>query len=380
MADRIYLDCNATQPCLPDAAALLAEVLAEGGNPSSVHAEGRRARQRIETARGQIAALVGLEARVGDAAQIVFTSGATEANALILKGFPGRPLLVSAIEHPAVLDNAGPQAVRIPVTADGIVDLAALDRLLADAAEPPLVAVMLANNETGVLQPIRAIADRVHARGGWLHCDAVQAPGRMPIAIDVLGADSLALSAHKLAGPQGVGALVLRQTGAGNLPRPLPQPLLRGGGQERGLRAGTENVAGIAAFGLAAERALHDLAYVVHQETLRDALADRLAAAGGVVIAAAAERLPNTLSIAMPGVPAALQVMSFDLEGFAVSAGAACSSGKVKQSHVLAAMGIAPDLAEATIRVSFGPRTPPDALDRFAETWELLFARKSRAA
>lgn len=352
----IYLDHNATTPVKPVVASLLADVLSEGGNPSSVHGAGRIARRRLETAREQVAQLVGADPRY-----VLFTSSGTEANNQALKGFPGHTILTSAIEHDAVL-KASDGAIRIPVDSLGRVDLAALEALLADISGPVLVSVMLANNETGVVQPVRAVANLVHAKGGLLHCDAVQGPGRLPMDIRVLGADLLTLSAHKMGGAPGAAALIFREGAE-------PGALLRGGGQERSRRAGTENVPAIAGFGLAASLAGESLIQMTHVEALRDQLAEDLKAVGAVIIAEEAERLPNTLSVALPGKPAETQVMALDIAGFAVSAGSACSSGKVKRSHVLSAMGLPDDLSGSAIRISLSPANSAEELAQFVKAW-----------
>ena len=371
---RTYLDHNATSPIRPEAYDVLLAALQASGNPSSVHASGRAARDRVEAARGSVAALVG-----GSTERLVFTGGGTEANALAIEsasasGFYGR-MIVGATEHEAVLNTAkiGCPSVEIwPVGADGVADLNWLAERFArwDAsAGRPFVALMLANNETGVIQPVAEAAALVRRAGGWLHVDAVQAAGKIAVDLDALGAHTLALSAHKLGGPQGVGALAVA---AGV----TLQPSLHGGGQERGLRAGTENVAGLAAFGAAAAAALRDLPCMAAQAIWRDAAAARLAAAGAVTAGEGAPRLPGTLCLAMADFPSALQVMALDLEGVEVSAGSACSSGKVKPSGVLAAMGYG-DLAAGALRASGGWNTIQDDWDRFAEMWLAVQARRA---
>jgi cysteine desulfurase len=345
-----YLDWNATAPLRAEAAAAMREAMDHWGNPSSVHRRGRAARQAVEAARDKIAAFA-----PGD---VTFTSGGTEANHLALLGTGRLRVLVSAVEHGSVL-AAVPTAERIPVDRNGIVDLAALDALLA-SGPPALVSVMLANNETGVIQPLREIAEIAHARGALVHTDAVQAAGKIPLD---MGADILTLSAHKLGGPPGIGAVISRVELA---------PMIRGGGQERGRRAGTESLVGIAGFAAAA-------AVTTDYEPVR-ALRDRLETAlpDAVVVGAEASRLPNTSAIAMPGMAAETQVIAFDLAGVMVSAGAACSSGKVGPSHVLAAMGLDPEIANSTIRVSLGRTTTEADVDHFIETWTALRARRDR--
>ncbi|MEX2644601.1 MAG: cysteine desulfurase family protein [Acetobacterales bacterium] len=373
MNTSVYLDHNATAPLRPCAAEAMARALAETGNPSSVHGFGRRARRRVEDAREAVAALAD-----ADPAGVVFTAGATEANNLALGLARGRRVLVSAVEHDSVL-AAAPEATRIPVDGDGLVDLDALDRLVAEvagqsAAGPLLVSVMLANNETGAVQPVAEAVARVRAVApdALLHCDAVQAAGRIPVDMAALGVDMLALSAHKLGGPQGVGALIVRD----GVPLVADR---RGGGQERGRRAGTEPVAAIAGFGAAAQEAAGE-----SWDDVR-ALRERLEASAREispdcrVFAAGAPRLPNTTCLTLPGMSAETQVMALDLAGVAVSAGAACSSGKVALSHVLLAMGVGPDEAATAIRVSLGPATTGAEVDRFLDLWGAL-VRQARAA
>ena len=380
MTDRIYLDWNATAPLCPDARAAMLAALEVAGNPSSVHGEGRAARRLIEEAREKVAALVGAEAR-----NVVFTSGGTEANMLALSPSARiQRLLASAVEHPSVLAGGrfpAPAVERLPVTADGRIDLAALERRLAASAERAMVSLMLANNETGIVQPVSEAAALVHAAGGLLHVDAVQAAGRIPCDINALGADLLTLSGHKVGAPKGVGALIRRDAALD-----LADPLIKGGGQERGQRAGTENVAGIAGFGAAAASALAGLSAArARMAKLRDRLEAGLKAASAVVFGAGAERLPNTTLFATAGVKAETAIIALDLAGVAVSSGAACSSGKVQPSHVLAAMGVPPQLARGAIRVSLGPSTAESEVDGFIAAWigvseALLKVRRGIAA
>jgi cysteine desulfurase len=367
----VYLDHNATAPIRPEALAAVTAALAAGGNPSSVHAAGRAARARVEHARSQVATLIG-----APASTVVFTSGGTEANALAIDSAVAggcQRLLISAIEHDAVLETAkasGAAVELLPVTADGRLDLAVLAARLAtwDAADgQPFVALMLANNETGVIQPVAEAAVLVREAGGWLHVDAVQAAGRIAIDSRALGADTLAISSHKLGGPGGAGALTFG-------PRAKLVRRLHGGGQERGRRAGTENVAGLAGFGAAAEVALRDLEAAAAQAEWRDAAEAALVAAGAAALGGQAPRLPNTLCIAAPGFPAELQVMTLDLAGIMVSAGSACSSGKVKASHVLLAMG-QDQLAGAAIRVSGGWSTGAQDWKHMVEAWITAYDR-----
>ena len=384
MTERIYLDWNATAPLRPAARAAMLAALDQLGNPSSVHAEGRAARHLVETAREQVAALVG-----ADAGNVVFTSGGTEANGLALGPAIERPgdrqpldrLLVSAIEHPSVASGgrfAREKIEEIPVTSQGIVDLSALEarlRELATAGQRLLVSIMHANNETGVLQPVAAAAAMVHASGGLLHVDAVQTAGRIPCDINALGADLLVISGHKLGGPQGVGALV-RSSQALH----LADPLIKGGGQERGGRAGTENVAAIAGFGAAAEAAAAALgADGVLVRALRERLEAGLMAvvANTVIFGSGAERLPNTTLFALPGLKAETVLMALDLDGIAASSGSACSSGKVTASRVVKAMGVAPELGAGAVRLSLGRDTTETEIDRFISAWRKLVSRLS---
>jgi cysteine desulfurase len=366
MTERAYLDWNATAPLRPAARDAIAAALELVGNPSSVHGEGRAARALIEAARGDVAALVGADAR-----NVVFTSGGTEANALALSPTLGQRLLVSAIEHPSVLAGGrfAPDAIaRIAVDADGIVDLAALEAEL-DKGPRALVSIMAANNETGVVQPVAAAAAIVHRHGGLLHVDAVQAAGRMPIDINALGADLLTLSAHKIGGAKGVGALIVRDDTI------HVDPLIRGGGQERGSRAGTENVAAIAAFGAASADVRDKLTDEAAQMAAQRAKLEAgilAATPDAVIFGSAVERLPNTTLVAVPGAKAETLVIAFDLDGVAVSSGAACSSGKVAPSHVLAAMGVEGALARSAIRVSLGPTTAEAEIERFLTVWKRL--------
>jgi cysteine desulfurase len=369
MSRTAYLDWNATAPVRPEVAAAMTEALARCGNPSSVHRAGRAARAALETARTQVAALAGAVPNT-----IVFTSGGTEANQLALRGLADRRAMISAIEHDSVR-QAVADAVSIPVAPEGVVDLDALERLLAAERRPALVSLMLANNETGVLQPVADAARLAHAHGALLHCDAVQAAGKVPLDVAALGADLVTLSAHKLGGPPGVGALVL----AADVPLAARQT---GGGQERGRRAGTENLPGIVGFGVACALAARGLDGYAEVAALRDMAERRLVAMApdAAVYGADAARLPNTLAIAMPGVSAPTQVMALDLAGVMVSAGAACSSGKLRRSHVLDAMGVAPAAADCAIRVSLGWSTTAADIDRLVESWGTLYARTRASA
>lgn len=379
---RIYLDWNATAPLLPAARQAFVDALMLEGNPNSVHAEGRKARAAVETARRQVAALAGAAP-----ANIVFTAGATEAaNMVLTPDFAmGRSplrigrLYVSAIEHPAVRLGGRfgvDDLTEIPVTVEGLVDLVALEAMLdnhpADAGLP-LVAIMAANNETGVIQPVKEAAALVHARGGLILVDAVQAAGRVPLDINLLDADFLILSGHKIGGPKGVGALVSRGETL------MPKPLVRGGGQEKGHRGGTENVAAIVAFGVAAAVVAEGLS---ERKAAIGALRDRLErgmreiAPDVEIYGSAAPRLANTTFFSLPGLKAETGQIAFDLEGVAISAGSACSSGKVGQSHVLTAMGL--DQKAGALRISLGLSTTEEEIDRALEVFALVNDRRPR--
>lgn len=372
MAEKLYFDWNATTPLRPEARDAMAAALGLVGNPSSVHAEGRRARHLVEEARAAVAGAVGASAR-----NAVFTSGGTEANALALTpglrtpaGAPVERLVLSAIEHPSVLSGgrfAREAIMAIGVTPSGHLDL---DRLRAalSAGPPALVSVMAANNETGALQPISEVADIAHEAGSLLHVDAIQALGKIPFNINEIWADIVTLSAHKIGGPKGVGAAIFREGLAGL------EPLLRGGGQEFGRRAGTENVAGIAGFAAAMKAAM---AALPAEERRLEALRNRLEAGlretkGLIIFSADGPRLPNTTLFAAPGLKAETAVIGFDLEGIAVSSGSACSSGKVQPSHVLKAMGVGSALAQGAVRLSLGWSTQEADVDLCVQAWRKL--------
>lgn len=375
----IYADYNATAPLRPEAREAMLVALDMGANPSSVHRPGRAARSLLEMARKQVSGAIGARAQ-----DLIFTSGGTEANALALLGVAAQlagkcTLLVSAIEHEAVMKNAGYAGVAVEtvyVTTTGRIDL---DRLAARMADwdsardgTPVLALMLANNETGVIQPIADAAKLVREAGGLTHCDAVQGLGKVLVNVNLLGVDYLALSAHKVGGPQGVGALWVR-SGA-----PL-KPVLFGGGQERSLRSGTENLSGIAGFGAAIEAAVRDMPKLHALAEYRDAMEARLSAEADIVVfGAEVDRLSQTSNFGVRGFRAETQVMALDLAGVAVSPGSACSSGKVKRSVVLAAMGVEDGLAENAIRVSFGWDTKPGDFDFVADAW-LQAAQRAQA-
>jgi cysteine desulfurase len=364
----VYLDFNATAPVRPQAREAMNRVLDRVGNPSSVHAAGRAARSELEQAREAVAALVGVVP-----GSVTFTSGGTEASALAIESAVSAKferILLGATEHDAVWEAAHVAGLPVdvwPVDGNGVADLAWLYDALARPGRA-LVCLMMANNETGVLQPVAEAGERVRAADGWLHVDAVQAAGKIAIDFSGLQADTLALSAHKLGGPQGVGALV-----AGT--RATLARRQHGGGQERGRRAGTENLPGIAAFAAAAREALAGIEALAAQAAWRDALQARLEAAGATALGKAVARLPQTLCVAADGWSSETQVMVMDLAGVMVSAGAACSSGKVKSSRTVEAMG-RPDLAACSIRISGGWSSAEADWVRAGDVWLEAQARR----
>jgi cysteine desulfurase len=368
----IYLDYNASGLVRAEVQDVMAKALADNGNPSAVHAAGRRARARVETARAQVADLVG-----ADPTAVIFSSGGTESNAqAIVSAIAAgcERLIVGATEHPCVAEAAtasGKPVKMLPVDRDGVVDLKKLTQLLALPGRA-VVAIHHANNESGAIQPIAEAAKLVRAANGWLHVDAIQSAGKIPVNLRELGADSLTLSAHKLGGPQGVGALVLKDG------REAVR-ILHGAGQERGLRAGTENVPGIAGFGMAADCAARDLPLAEAHKAWRDAAEARVKAAGAVIIAEAAPRLPNTLFMAAPGWDSPQQLITLDLMGVMVSGGSACSSGKIKPSRAILATGRT-SLATNGIRISGGWGTIEADWVRFADAWLEAWAKRQAKA
>lgn len=368
MTDRLYLDYNATAKIRPEVIDALGQAMARVGNASSVHGAGREARKSVEDARRKVAALVG--AAPG---QVVFTSGGTEADNQVMRTADPARTFVSAIEHPAVLD-ACPGAHRVPVDADGVIDLDALDTMLAAADAPQLVALMLANNETGVLQPVAQAAEIAHRHGAALHCDAVQAVGKITVDFAALGADTMALTGHKFGGPQGIGALIVKTPESADC-------LMRGGGQEHGLRGGTESVAHIVALGVAAEIALKRMDSYAALADIRDRMEARLlqSTPGMRIFGGSAPRLPNTSKMMMPGVTSETQVMAFDLAGIEVSAGSACSAGRIEPPYVLTAMDVPDREALCALRVSLGWDTAAEDIDRFIAEWTRIFERAGGA-
>lgn len=370
MTTPIYMDYNATAPIRNSVIEAVTSAMQLVGNPSSVHTAGRGARKLVEEARTKVAALVGSRAR-----DVTFCSGGTEANNTAIRGAGAASVIVSATEHDsglAAAKLAGVPAFVCSVGSDGLVNQNELRSLLAEAPAPALVSVMLANNETGVIQPMQEIARIVHEYGARLHTDAVQAAGKISIDFSALGADYLTLSSHKIGGPQGVGAIV---TAPGS---PLA-PLIAGGGQELGRRSGTENVASIAGFGVAALEAMDELGDAPRIEAMRDrfetAVSDHSNTA--CIIGQAAPRTPNTSCIVMPSVKGETQVMHFDLNGICLSSGSACSSGKVKVSHVLSAMSYDDETANASLRVSLGRMTQESDIDALIKAWRSLYDRTS---
>lgn len=350
MSARLYLDHAATTPVLPEARAAMAEALAQWANPSSPHADGRAARAALERARADVADALGWRH------DVILTSGATEAISIVASraSLPGRAL--GATEHDAVVAAMGKGAAVLPVDANGLIDLTALD------GGPALVAVQQVNNETGVIQPLEAVSERVKSSGSLLLADCAQGAGKIPLP----DADFIAVSAHKLGGPPGIGALLVRDLAT----------LSASGGQERGYRRGTENLPAAAGFAAA----LRSMAFAKEREWLaglRSHLEAEILADGGIVIAAEAPRSPFIGAYAMPGAASATQLVQLDLAGISVSAGSACSSGSMKASHVHAAMGLPPEIAGSTIRASFGPGTSAGDVDRFLAEWRRM---KSRAA
>lgn len=372
----IYLDYNATAPVKPAVIDVMTAALLEGGNPSSVHAPGRAARMAVEEARIKLANLLGAVAE-----NIIFTSGGTEAaNQAICTAVGIKRVLISAVEHDCVLAaaNASRLSVQeIPVNIDGLVDLEALEAMLAkgkgeeNGAGRALVSVMLANNETGVIQPIAEVAEIAHAHGALVHTDATQTPGKIAVDFTALGVDLMSMSAHKIGGPQGIDALIHR-------PGLEVRPFIAGGGQERGRRSGTENVAGIVALGAAAKLAPGDLEKAAGIAALRDRMEAAIlqASPDSVIFGAQAPRLPNTSYFTMPGVPGETQVIAMDLAGYAISSGSACASGKVKRSRVLVGMGASDSDAINAIRVSLGPTTTDEDVDGFLQAWTALLEKK----
>jgi cysteine desulfurase len=366
----IYLDYNATAPMKPAVRAAMMEAMERHGNPSSVHRYGRIARRYVEEARAAVAALVGVKP-----AQVIFTGSGTEANNMVFRNPANSNVIISAIEHDSVRACA-PGATLIPANENGAVDLVAAQKIIKSAPADSLISVMLVNNETGVVQPVSEIVRMTKEHGHRVHTDAVQAAGRLPIDFNSLGVDYLTLSAHKIGGPQGIGALIVREGAS-------IAPMIKGGGQEMNRRAGTENTAAIVGFGIAARLAADDLRDVPRLSLWRDDLQKHLQEIAGkdaVIIGDAAPRVANTLCIALRGMSNETQVMAMDLAGVAVSAGSACTSGKVKASHVLGAIGFGKEISASAIRISLGWNTKQEDITRCVDAWRALYQRRQNAS
>lgn len=360
---KVYLDNNATAPIRPEVIDVMSKTMREVGNASSIHNFGRMARRSIESARTQIGALAGVEAE-----QVIFTSGATEANNMILNSYAGSNIMISAIEHPSVM-MAAPDAHIIPVSKDGVLDMKIYEKML-DQHAPGLVSVMMVNNETGVIQPVKDIADMAREYGADTHSDAVQAAGRIKIDFSALGIDYMSLSAHKFGGPHGIGALIYRKG-------KLPKAFLKGGGQERRVRAGTENIAGIAGFAEAARLARENMEAFQKLGALRDKLENGIQeiSPAATIYSQNAKRVANTSCFGLPGIPAETLLMNLDLGGIAVSSGSACSSGVVKSSPVIRAMGASDKQAASTIRISLSWQSTQEDIDHFLKIWSNIVER-----
>lgn len=364
----VYFDYNATSPIRPEVIQAMSEVMSEVGNASSVHRAGREARKRVEGARKQVAILANIQP-----SRVIFNSGATEANNTVLKAYDAEKIWISAIEHSSVRDVVL-EAKRMAVTPDGIIDLSAFEKDLKQAEQrgalPDLISVMYVNSETGAIQPMKEVIALAKNYDIAVHCDGVQAAGRIPLDMDALGLDFMSLSAHKMGGPQGVGALLVGR--CADAPR-----FIHGGTQENFKRAGTENVAGIVGMGKAAELALAGLNDYERLEKLRDKMqAGMMDAVPEMrVFAGQAPRVGNTLNIAWAGKQASMLLMNLDLEGVAVSTGSACSSGSMKPSQVLQAMGASEEEATGALRISLGWNTKEEEVDRFLDIWNKIVQR-----
>ncbi len=364
-----YLDHNATTPLKPEVREIMLQKLSSPGNASAIHKVGRTARRDIEEARVQIMRLV----NAGSRAVVIFTSGATEANNLVLKGCGCERILVSAIEHPSVLQARSDSEI-IPVLLNGVIDLAALDKMLEGNDRSTLISVMLVNNETGIIQPIDKVMEIAKKRGALVHTDAVQAAGRLPLDLQKMGVDYLTLSAHKIGGPQGAGCLILS-----NCVSVLPQ--IFGGNQEKNMRAGTESVAAIAGFGKAAELAIRDMAAFQKLSVLRDKVETELKRIAPALHIFGRDmlRVANTTMFTLAGASSETQLIALDLAGICVSNGSACASGTVKASHVLKAMDVAEAEAGSALRVSLGWNSTEKDVDYFIQKWSEMYDRvKSR--
>lgn len=367
----IYCDYNATSPILPKVKDAMLEAMRLPLNPSSVHSYGRHAKTLIEDARISIASSLGLNLRK-DGYELGFTSSATEANNLLISNFLKGRIIISAVEHPSIMKYKEyyNNVEILSVDSNGIVDLEYLEKLLSDPVSPTLVSVMLANNETGVIQPVRDIARIVHKYGALFHSDLVQGPGKIELDILDMGIDFASISAHKFGGPLGAAALIYK-------PAYHIKPQIIGGGQERGLRSGTQNVPAIIGFGVAAKSCRSQ------DSKLRDELDRRIVeiCPEAIIFGKDVGRLPNTSMIYMPNVSTNIQLIQFDRHDICVSGGSACSSGVVKLSHVLTAMNIEEDIANCAVRYSFGSESLSDDVEKIVEIWRRLYgeARSSES-
>lgn len=364
MPDTVYLDYNASAPLRPGVKESLISALDITGNPSSIHNSGRKARKLIETARENIAQLVG-----GNAENVIFNSGATEGNNSIINAYKHQGVLVSAIEHPCIID-LDHNSETIHVTKDGEIDLNHFQDMIGRPPPPALVSVMMVNNETGVIQPVEEMIQICHMRGVKFHTDASQAVGRIPVNLFMMNADYMTISSHKIGGPHGVGALITTNDN-------ITPVLLSGGGQEKSKRAGTENVAGIAAFGEAAKHAKENLEDFEDLEDLQHYLELNIKKLHEdiVIYGENVDRVANTTCFSLPGASAETMIIAFDLEKISISSGSACSSGKVKESHVLKAMGASQAEMKGALRISYGWNTSREDIDRFLEVAEKVFKR-----
>jgi len=369
-----YLDYNATAPAKPEVIVEVSRIMTDGGNPSSVHSVGRRAKSILEKARTDIALMLNARPQM-----VIFTSGGTEANNIALKSLDLDNIIISATEHDSILQIAENLSLNVessnveicPVDENGLVREEALDKILSGKKGKTLVSIMLANNETGVIQDIKTLSTLVHEKGALMHTDAIQAFGKIPLDFKALGVDMMSLSAHKIGGPQGVGALIAHES-------LKITPLIAGGGQEVGRRSGTENLAGIAGFAKAVELVPQSLQKMDFLGQERDRMEGEISQFSNEVIffGKNSPRLPNTSLILMPEILSETQVMAFDLENICISSGSACSSGKVKPSHVIAAMGGSERAARSTIRFSLGWNSSSEDVDRFVAAWIKLYSRK----
>jgi cysteine desulfurase len=361
-SQKSFFDHNATTPIRPSAREAVILAIDDIGNPSSVHSFGRGARKKVETARKIIADALNVST-----GQVFFNSGATEGNNTILKGFNGKRVLCSAVEHLSSID-CGIQMELIPVTPDGVVDLSELQKMVANNP-PALISVMMVNNENGVIQPVLEISKIAKSVGALFHCDAVQSFGRIPFTRESIGADYITISSHKIGGTQGTGAIIVA-------PNTYLPKLVEGGGQEKRMRGGTENVPGISAFGAAAKEAIEQLDTYQKLSVFRDRIETELLKSNTVrVYGRDSNRVSNTISCTVDGVAGETLLMAFDIEGIALSAGAACSSGTTRMSHVLTAMGVEGKPDRAPLRISLGWSSTEKDVEHFIDVWNKLRSR-----